>query len=46
MGKNIFVEKDTKVEVFLVKLYEENIIDTEAYIVAQKMAKGDIYGIK
>lgn len=40
MGKNIFVEKDTKVEVFLVKLYEENIIDTETYIVAQKMARG------
>ena len=46
MGKNIFVEKDTKVEVFLVKLYEGNLIDTETYIVAQKMAKGDIYGIK
>lgn len=46
MGKNILVKEDTKVEVFLVKLYEENLIDTETYILAQKMAKGDIYGIK
>ena len=46
MGKNVFVKEDAKVEVFLVKLYEENLIDTETYIVAQKMAKGDMYGIK
>ena len=46
MGKNIFVKEDAKVEVFLVKLHEENLIDTETYILAQKMAKGDIYGIR
>ena len=46
MGKNIFVKENAKVEMFLAKLYEENLIDTETYIVSQKMAKGDMYVIK
>lgn len=46
MSKKILVKEDVKVEVFLEKLYEGNLIDTETYIIAQKIARGDIYGIK
>ena len=46
MPRKGMVLSEAKIKFFLSKLYEENLIDTETYILAQKMAKGDIYGVK
>lgn len=39
--KKGFVNSNVLVDFFLKKLFEENLIDTDTYVIAKKMAKED-----